>query len=178
MLMRKFAALADEDGVPSLEEAAALGIAGLAGTSLGSKLAPVGSRWMAQEALGPHFGAGMSEIDDLLNDSRLGFFGSRGAAIDRLNAAAHANKLRGPGTVLWGTDRNIKSIAHGMENELTHKLTKSKIKPFKVLGGIGALLGTAALLKNRNNLGQASAPEASSVGLYPEQMPVDMGGQY
>jgi hypothetical protein len=180
MLMRKFASLAD-DGRPSLEEAAAIGLSGLAGTAAGHRLAPMGSRWMAQEALGPMIG---KDGDDLLKIMREagGGYAQKGRALEALRDAAREHGLRDPGGMLLRTEGRILNRAKNLEQELASKLTKAKGMPFKVLGGLGAALGAAALLKNRGGGGigsyLGSTPADASVGMYPGQMPVDMGGQY
>ena len=180
MLMRKFASLAD-DGKPSLEEAAAIGLSGLAGTAAGHRLAPMGSRWMAQEALGPMIG---KDGDDLLKIMREagGGYAQKGRALEALRDAAREHGLRDPGGMLLRTEGRILNRAKNLEQELASKLTKAKGMPFKVLGGLGAALGAAALLKNRGGGGigsyLGSTPADASVGMYPGQMPVDMGGQY
>jgi hypothetical protein len=191
MLMRKFAALSD-DGKPSLEEAAAIGLAGLAGTAAGNRLAPAGSTWMAQEALGAHFGKDNSELVRLMAEDG-GSRAARTRALDRVRNTARQLGVTDPGGLWFRSPENILQRAADVESSLASKLTRSKLGPFKALGALGAALGAAALLKNRGDKGLSSyigatpmdasvgaypEPMQSSVGLYPEQMPVDMGGQY
>jgi hypothetical protein len=178
MMMRKFAALAD-DGTPSLAEATGIGLAGLGGAALGHRMAPVGSRWMAQEALGPYLGKDMSELKTIMAP---GGRTNRLLALEKLRDAASEMGLPDNSKMFWTTEGRILNRGRALEEALTSKLTKGKMLPFKILGGLGAALGAAALIKKRNEGPMAAlvgaTPADASLGAYPEAQMTDMGGQY
>lgn len=181
MMLRKFAALGD-DGTPSLEEAAGLGLLGVGGAHLGGRMSHLGSGWMAQEALGSTLGPDFKEIKNTLNNEALGRFGRHGYAMDKLRAAALEHGLERPSSTLpfLGGETRIMNKAKLMEKQLADKLTKSKRLPFKGLGALAGILGGAALIKNMTGPQAASAPMAppAEAGFYPEAQMTDMGGQY
>jgi hypothetical protein len=182
MMLRKFAALAD-DGTPSLEEAAGIGLFGLGGAALGNRLAPLGSKWMAEEALGEVLGPNMKHIKDTLANPNLGYFGQQGYAMDRLREAARLRGLRAPEAVLpiFGGHNRILGRADLLQQEMAEKLTKGKRMPLKALGALAGILGGASIIKSLTGGGSdyGSMPaEGQALGAYPEAQMTDMGGQY
>lgn len=182
MMLRKFAALADT-GTPSLEEAAGMGLFGLGGAALGNRLAPLGSKWMAEEALGEVLGPNLKNIKDTLANPNLGYFGQQGYAMDKIREAARLRGLKAPESVipLLGGHNRILGRAHLLQQEMADKLTKSKRMPLKALGALAGILGGASIIKSLTGGGEdySSIPaDSTSVGAYPEAQMTDMGGQY
>jgi hypothetical protein len=138
MLQSKFAALAT-DGTPTLEEATGIGMAGLAGQYFAGDLARMGSGWQAREALGKH----LHGIEDYLNNTRA----SRNQVMSAIRSAATENKLKMP-SIFWNTDAKTLAAAKNLEMQMAKKITKAKIMPLRVMGGLGAALGAASLIRN------------------------------